>query len=188
MKKIEIKCKGAGELPLESLFDFQGKLKTISAKNLNRLKGRIIDQGFIAPFFIWDNDGDCKIMDGHQRLRALDALKKDGYELPSLFPVVYIYADNEEEARKNLLSISSQYGEFEFEEIVEWINDFDEELKESFRFVDEEIKFETDKKEVSFKADESTKKIKITINNDDYETLFSEICKVLTKYEAATIK
>lgn len=188
MKKIEIKCKGAAELPLESLFDFQGKLKSISVKNLNRLKQRIIDNGFIAPFFIWDDGGDCKLLDGHQRVRALEALKKDGYELPALFPVVYLYADDESAARKILLSVSSQYGEFQIEELDDWMNDFDEELRESFRFVDEEIKIDHKNKEVKFTADESVKKIKITIGIDDYDSLLAELSEIISKYENVIIK
>lgn len=188
MKKIIIKCKGAAELPLESLFDFQGKLKSISKKNLDRLKSRIVDNGFIAPFFIWDNEGDCKLMDGHQRVRALTALQKDGYELPNLFPVVYVYAADEVEARKNLLSISSQYGEFDLTEMEDWLNDFDEELKDSFRFVDEEINIDQVNKEVKFTADESMKKIKITIGIDDYDSLLAELSDVISKYENVTIK
>lgn len=138
-KTIQVKCKGADVLPIDVIFDFQGGLKKLSKANLTRLKKRIVEDGFIAPFFVWNDAGDNKLLDGHQRLAAVLSLREEGYDLP-LFPVVYIEAADEQEARRRLLSITSQYGEFVIEELDEWFKGFDEELKNSFRFVDKEIK------------------------------------------------
>ena len=66
------------------------------------------------------------------------SLEADGYEIQPL-PVDYIYADTEEEAREILLSVSSQYGEWVEEELSQWLEDLDEDLKETLRFVDREI-------------------------------------------------
>jgi DNA modification methylase len=139
MKKIAITCKAADLLPIDSLEDFQGKLKKISKKNLDKLKKRIIKDGINVPLFVWRVNDWCRILDGHQRLKALLSLRKDGYELPFI-PVAYIEADNEEDAKQKLLGITSQFGEFEIEELSEWINEIDKDIAETLRFADNEIK------------------------------------------------
>ena len=144
MKCIEIKCQGAGTLPLENLTQFQGNLKTITPANLKKLRSRIIDTGFVAPIFIWKQDKINYILDGTQRLLALKSLQQKGYHIPDL-PVAYIEADNEEDAKQKLLSITSQYGEFDVDELRDWTKDFSFEMKDSFRFTNKE--FEIDAKQ-----------------------------------------
>ena len=138
---IKIKCRGAAELPIDSILEFQGGLKKLSKKNLEKLKARILEDGFISPIFIWEFEGDNYILDGHQRLKALSALREEGYNIP-LLPVVYIDADNERDARRKLLSITSQYGEFEIAELGDWLDDFEIEIQESLRFCESEIKID----------------------------------------------
>ena len=104
MKKIKINCKGADLLPFESLKIFQGDLKKLSKQNLEKLKNLIIKKGFFTTFFVWQNDGNNWILDGTQRDRALRALMQDGYEIP-LLPVVYIEAENEQDAREKLKTV-----------------------------------------------------------------------------------
>lgn len=111
--EIKITCKGADVLPIDKLVDFQGDLKKITDENLGKLKRRIVKHGINAPVFIWDN-GEKYILDGHQRIKALNALIQEGFAIP-LIPVVYIEADNEEDAKEKLLGITSQYGEFDTE-------------------------------------------------------------------------
>ena len=139
MKKIiKIKCKGADLLPYDSLIQFQGDLKTLSKTNLKKLKTQIIKKGFRMPFYIWVHDDKNKILDGSQRDRALKSLKDDGYEIP-LLPVVYIEADNKQDARETILAISSQYGVWNKSELDLWLENIDAEIKETLRFVDKEI-------------------------------------------------
>jgi DNA modification methylase len=154
-KTIQIKCKGADLIPFESIEIFQGDLKKLSKPNLEKLKALILKLGFCAPFFIWQNEGHNWCLDGTQRDRALKALQADGYEIP-LLPVAYIDAENEQDAREKLLSISSQFGQWDLSELDEWIQNIDEEIKESFRFLDKEIKMSTKNE---------------TIADDDYEEL-----------------
>ena len=147
MKEIQIKCQGAGTLPLENLTQFQGNLKTITPANLKKLRSRIIDTGFVAPIFIWKNEKINYILDGHQRILALLSLQGKGYHIPDL-PVAYIEADNEEDARKKLLSITSTYGDFNLEELQGWLVKVDEDIADSLRFFDKELNFElTEEKE-----------------------------------------
>lgn len=117
--KVEIKCDTGNTLSLRELEDFQGYLKTLQPEMFRKLRGSIIANGFIAPFFIWV-DGDTNyILDGHQRLKVLQRMAREGDEVPDL-PVVYIHADNEKDAKAKLLTISSKYGKFDVEELTAW--------------------------------------------------------------------
>jgi len=151
-KNIKIKCQGAGTLPLESLTQFQGNLKTITPANLKKLRSRIIDSGFVAPIFIWQHEGKNYILDGTQRLLALKSLQGEGYHIPEL-PVAYVEADNEEDARKKLLSITSTYGDFNLEELQGWLTKVDEDIADSLRFFDKELNFGLDGKKETVKDD-----------------------------------
>ena len=110
-KTIEIKCKGADTLPIDRILEFQGELKELSKENEKKLRNSILKFGFIAPLFVWDDKGEWKLLDGHQRLKTLLKMREEGYDIP-LLPVDYIEADSEEDAKRKLLHISSQYGEF----------------------------------------------------------------------------
>ena len=110
-KVIQIKCKGADTLPIDRILEFQNDLKTLSKDNEKKLRNSILKFGFIAPFFVWDDKGEWRLLDGHQRLKTLLKMREEGYDIP-LLPVDYIEADNEEDAKRKLLHITSQYGEF----------------------------------------------------------------------------
>lgn len=152
-KTIKIKCKGADLLPFESLKIFQGNLKKLTKQNLNKLKNLILQKGFCAPFFVWQDSDNNWILDGSQRDRALKLLQDDGYEIP-LLPVAYIDADNEQDAKEKLLSISSQFGAWDLSELDEWLENIDNDIKEQFRFLEKEINIkiedEPEKKQTNY--------------------------------------
>lgn len=135
---IEIKCQGADILPLEKIIKFQGNLKKLSNENRDKLLRSITKNGFIAPFFIWNNNGEYMLLDGHQRVSTLIYMQEKGWDLPG-FPVVYVDADNEKDAREKLLSITSQFGTFDMDELNDWLSDMDDDISESIRLVDQEI-------------------------------------------------
>lgn len=137
-KTIKIKCKGADLLPFEALMQFQGDLKKLSKTNLEKLKTLILKKGFIYPIAIWKNNDKNYILDGHQRDKVLKSLQQDGYEIP-LLPVVYIEAKNIKDAKEIVLAIWSQYGEFDEEELSNWLKDIDDDIAETLRIVDKEI-------------------------------------------------
>jgi len=110
-KVIEIKCKGADTLPIDRILEFQGGLKELSKENEKKLRNSILKFGFIAPLFLWDDHGEWRLLDGHQQLKTLLKMREEGYDIP-LLPVDYIEADSEEDAKRKLLHITSQYGEF----------------------------------------------------------------------------
>lgn len=112
MKKIKIACKGADQLPLDSFEHFQGDLKSLSEDSFKKLKREILKRGFSFPIHIWKNGEKFSVIDGHQRLRCLGQMAKEGYEIP-LIPVVYVHAKDEQEARMKVLSGASQYGRVE---------------------------------------------------------------------------
>lgn len=140
-KTIQIKCKGSNLLPLDAILEFQGGLKKTTETNLNKLIKNILTLGFVAPIFVWDDKGDYKILDGHSRLQALIKLREQNYDIP-LIPIVNIIASGEQEAKKILLSITSQYGDFQAMQLDEWLSEIDDDVKETLRFLNTELKFE----------------------------------------------
>ncbi len=135
LNPIIIKCQAADRLPIDAILELQGKLKTLSNKNRDKLIRSIFKLGYIAPMFIWQNDGDNKLCDGHQRLKTLIYLRQKGWNIPML-PVAYVEAESEEDAKRKILGITSSFGEFDVAELTDWLNDFDDDF---FRFTDEEI-------------------------------------------------
>ena len=104
---VEVKCKTEDFLLLDRMEPFQGKLKHRSEEDIERLASSIREEGLLMPFAVWKG----KILDGHgRRLALLYLAKSDITIMEQEFPVVYIDAETEEEARKALLQITSSYG------------------------------------------------------------------------------
>ena len=137
-KQIKVTCSGADSLPIDSILEFQGSLKKLTNTNRDKLMKSILEEGFTAPIFIWNDSGENKILDGHQRLKTLLYMRKKGYTMPFL-PVVYIDADDEKHAKRKLLKITSQYGEFDVDELNEWVNEAGADILESCRFANDEL-------------------------------------------------
>ena len=126
-KEIKIKCKAADGMPLDELYEFQGELKTISDDELDKLKKSILKYGFSFPVFVWKN----KILDGHQRLKAVKQLVSDGYKIKNnKLPVVRIEAKNEKEAAEKLLLINSRYAKIDEGGFQVFSSEFDINLDE----------------------------------------------------------
>jgi hypothetical protein len=66
--------------------------------------------------------GHNYVLDGHGRIAALSEMRRQGYDLP-IFPVVYIDARDEEEAKIKLLQQNSHYGTITEEGFAEFIGD-----------------------------------------------------------------
>jgi hypothetical protein len=169
---IRVTCRAADSLPIDQILEFQGELKKISKDNLDKLKRSILKHGFTAPLFVWSDAGDYRLLDGHQRLKALLSLRQEGYDLPML-PVVYIEAESEQEAKEKLLYITSQYGEFTENGFAEFVFDTDFSI-DDIRLTDGEF-------DISF-YDETT-----TANNNSNNTEidvndFDDIMEFKLKY------
>jgi DNA modification methylase len=120
--QIKIKCKGSANKKLESLKILQGDLKELSEVNRGKLRKRIEQFGFDAPFFVYKNH----ILDGTQRLKVLQGMVEDGWTLPAEgVPVVEIKADSIEDAKLRILGYVSQFGKLTSEGLSEFIIDMD---------------------------------------------------------------
>ena len=110
----------------KNLKDLQGNLKTISNENLEKLKQSIIKYGIFVPKFVWVEDRkNYWIEDGHQTIKALVALEKEGYTIPDI-PYIKVECKNKKDAAEKLLQINSRYGEINPE--TTFFEDFDIDL------------------------------------------------------------
>src|SRR3990167_4059292 len=129
--KIADSLKKLPAIDYRTLEPLQKNLKDLSKENYLRLKKSLLDFGFIVPLVIWKNDGRNWVVDAHQRLRVLRSESVEPYELP----YVEIEAQDEREAKKKLLVISSQYGHLTQEGLDEFAFDLDDSwLKETVNF------------------------------------------------------
>lgn len=108
---VEIRCPVEDSLKLSELKPFQGKLKKRSDSDIDSLAASLRKEGLLMPFAVWNSGGENLLLDGHGRRLALLRLSETDSDVCSQdFPVVYIEAETEEEARKALLQITSTYG------------------------------------------------------------------------------
>jgi DNA modification methylase len=118
--EIKITCDHNIELvDFHNLNVLQGDLKTITEKEMSKLIKRILQVGFRYPFFVWDDKGEYNLLDGTHRLKALELLEQRGYSIPPV-PVVFIQAKNVQEAKEEILAISSQYAKFDKQGLYEF--------------------------------------------------------------------
>ena len=119
-KVIKITCKGSATVPLDTLQNFQGNLKTLDKSALEKLKRSLLKYGFSFPVFVWGKE----ILDGHQRIFAAKRLVEDGYSIGKI-PVVEIEAKNKKEAGEKLLILNSEYGKKTNEGMLSFLDDFE---------------------------------------------------------------
>jgi len=159
-------------LALESIKEFQGSLKNRTKKDIEKIQQSLLKYGFSMPFFIWNNSGNNYCLDGHGRYKALSNLQKKGYDLPQ-FPVVFVKAKNEIEAKKKLLLINSHYGNITQRGLEDFI---------SVENIDFDIMNVTISKEALAKAFQDdgdinekavTFPVIIAMNNDEYKNIKS---------------
>ena len=111
---VTIMCDTPDKLKISDLKAFQGDLKKRTSKDIEALSNSIQSDGLIMPFAVWKNGDENLLLDGHGRLAALTALAlKDVSIVTQDFPVIYVMADTEEQARKSLLQITSSYGKID---------------------------------------------------------------------------
>ena len=129
MGKIEIKCTGTDVLPIDVLEDFQGNLKKRGKKEVDLIIKSIKKYGFSFPFFVWESEGRNYVLDGHGRLAALYKLREQGESLP-LFPVIYVEAADEAEAKNKLLRLNSEYGKMSIDSVIDFLDGIDADFGE----------------------------------------------------------
>ena len=88
----------------------QGELKEISDNNLARLKTSLIEEDFVAPFYVWEEKpGHTWILDGHHRKRAMEEIEEAGTSIPDKLDANLISCKNKKEAQKLVLIYSAIY-------------------------------------------------------------------------------
>lgn len=122
MNKIEIKCTSASTINIDSIEPFQGTLKKRTKEQINQIIKSIEKFGFSFPFFVWKKENHNWCLDGHGRLLALKEMKKQGYDLPD-FPVSFIEAKDEEEAKQKLLRQNSFFGMTSIDDVLDFCKD-----------------------------------------------------------------
>jgi len=118
---IRIECRGADTLPLDAIEEFQGNLKKRTKADVEKIITSITNYGFSFPFFVWNGDGHNRCLDGHGRIQALAEMRRRGENLP-LFPVSYVEAKDEAEAKQKLLRLNSQYGTMSVDSVLEFMD------------------------------------------------------------------
>jgi hypothetical protein len=136
--KVQIRCQGSHTAAIDELKIIQGDLKGLSEKSYSKLKQQILDEGFIAPFFVWDHEGELNLLDGTQRKLTLLKMREEGVEVPDRFPIVMVEADSYKQACKRILALSSQYGKMSYD----GLKGFMERAEISFSEVEEEFEFD----------------------------------------------
>lgn len=120
---------------LDQLKDFQGRFKQTPPTELEKLKAALLAHGLITPLHAWlklipskdarrqnrPTTGELLLLDGHQRVQALRALRDEGHAVPDV-PVVLVRADNEAEAARKVLALASTYGTVDPEGLTEFLD------------------------------------------------------------------
>jgi hypothetical protein len=125
-KVLRVTCKTADSLPCVEIEPLRGRLKKRTDEDIEKICRSIIKHGWAFPEFIWQNEGHNYCLDGHGRQAAIPRLIELDYEIPPI-PVVFIQAQNREEAKEMLLKCISQYGivtQEGFDEFADFTFDF----------------------------------------------------------------
>ena len=141
-KIIQITCTGASTLPWQEITPFQGELKDLHIKEYEKFREMILELGFSEPISIWKNKNQNFILNGHQRLRVIqNMVEKEGFQCPPL-PVNWVEADSLKQAKKKVLSLTSQYGRLTGDGLYEFTQAAGITKEEVGKFRFPEIKFE----------------------------------------------
>ena len=127
-KAISIRCGGEADIQLKALNHFQGKLKSITADDFQKLKRSLVKHGLPLAFHVWVDDNDkIWIIDGHHRRLALLELEAEGYFIPPL-PCNIVNAKTQKEAAQILLVSNSRYAKMTQESISDYMIEMDLQL------------------------------------------------------------
>jgi hypothetical protein len=164
-------------IDVDNLEPLQGRLKSLSDENFNKLRKSIIEKGFKLVLHVWQNGGVNYLIDGHQRTHVLQQLKKQGYDVPAI-PCAIIQAKTYSEAKETVLMAVSQFGKIDKDGFDEFIEGEDFDLGD-FDFPDFSLGM-TDDDDFDFKEpkEEKEKELKLIITFEDdsqLEDVFDEL-------------
>ena len=123
MTSIKDRIKAFKKLEWRKLKPFQPEnLKTMTAESFQILKNSILSADFLTMFYVWEDNGEYWILDGHHRKFALESLEKDGHEIPDAFSCGIVDCSSREEANQILLSYSSSHAKLDEQGLSEFIH------------------------------------------------------------------
>ena len=108
--------------------------KELTDKAFRVLENSLFRNKFIMPFFVWENGGKGYILDGFHRKKVMLQMEKDGYldennkrhvvSFPDMLPAIFIDCENEQDAAKVVLALSSKYAYETGEGMYEFMHKF----------------------------------------------------------------
>ena len=108
----------------DKLIAFQKDLKKDNPDEIKQFVARLKEKPFSAPLLVWQ--WHDKILDGHQRIKALNLLHEEWFTLKDdLIPVVLISAETEDEAIEHVLEYNSKYSEISIPWLEDILSNFD---------------------------------------------------------------
>jgi hypothetical protein len=75
VKQIKVTCDVTDTLPLDSIMEFQGEFKKHDQYDVENIIKSLVKYGINFPFFIWEDAGINRCLDGHGRRIALLQLR-----------------------------------------------------------------------------------------------------------------
>jgi hypothetical protein len=133
---IKITCDVKDFARIEDLIPIQCDLKIFTNDAYQKLRKEIIDLGFSFPFFVWEDGGVLKLLDGTHRKETVLRMREEGIEFPELLPIVKILADDYSQAKRKLLAVTSSYAKITEGGLKNFVFDIEgfslTEMKDSF--------------------------------------------------------
>ncbi|KAF0193952.1 MAG: hypothetical protein FD166_3618 [Bacteroidetes bacterium] len=105
----------------------QEGFKDLESDAAHRLKASILTNNFTQPFYVWEDqdNGTIFCLDGKHRTLMLEALIKEGYNVPYFLPATFIHCDNKKEAAKLVTIYSSIYARVSQQGLFDFMKEYD---------------------------------------------------------------
>jgi len=104
--------------------------KELKKDDWQKLRNSIIKNNFVQVFNVWQDGEKLYCLDGYHRIKVLNELKKEGYNIPEKLPANFIDCKDKKEASKLVLTYSSVYAKITDDGLYEFISnnelDFDD--------------------------------------------------------------
>ena len=165
---IKDRIKEFAKIPWKDIVDFQPDDLKEDVSN-DYLKESILENGFSMPFFVWDDDGIVRNVDGHLRKSVLIELEDEGHEVPEMLSVCFLDIHDELEAKKILLEVFNQKQRGVIKSVVEtWVSDVEINLGSLNMGFTTKINF-NESKEVEVDGFSPVKQLVFKYNQEDYD-------------------
>ena len=168
----------------KKLSPLQGNLKDLTEERYEDLKGKILELGFSEPISVWIEPATeiIYVLNGHQRLKTITKMIEDeGYSCGPI-PLAEVEADDIQQAKLKILSLTSQFGIMDKQGLYEFMTEADLKMPdlEGFAFPDIDLtNFETE----FFSNQEMPTESK----NSEADPEFQQMSFILTQEQAAKV-